>query len=76
MPAALNIDLKVTGDIGAGQQMIAQTITGIRTIRFRLKDGAVDVFADDPPRMLTIQFSNLTGVTFPSGTLVISMTDV
>ena len=74
MPAGA-ITLTATGDTGPGRQMTAQVIQNVINMNFRFKDGVVDIFADDPPRMLTVQYSNLSAVTFTPASKTVSFTD-
>jgi hypothetical protein len=74
MPAG-NVTVTATGDTGAGQQMTAQTLSNVSAMNFRFKDGAVDIIQEEPPRMLTVQYSNLTGVTFTPASRTVSFTD-
>jgi len=75
MPAG-TITLTVTADTGPNQQITAQVITEVISMNFRFKDGAVDIYADNPPRMLTVQYSDLTGVTFTPASRTVTITDV
>lgn len=77
MPAvgAGNITLVATADTGPGQQITAQTIANVSSMNFRYKDGVVDVFVEDPPKMLTLQYSNLSAISFVVATKTMTITD-
>jgi len=74
MPAG-NITLTATGDTGPGQQVTANVIPEVSRLDFRFKDGVVDVYVENPPKMLTFQYSNLSGVTFTPASRTVSFTD-
>lgn len=75
MPAG-NVTVTATGDTGPAQQITAAALTNVREMRFRFADGVVDIIQEDPPRMLSVQYSNLTGVTFTPASKTVSFTDV
>lgn len=74
MPAG-NVTLTATGDTGPGQQITAQSIPNVSAMNFRFKDGVVDIYVEDPPKMLSVQYSNLSGVTFTPASKTVSFTD-
>lgn len=69
------ITLVVTADTGPGQQMTAQTIPNVREIKFRFADGAMDVYVEDPPKLLQLQYSNLSAISFVVATKTMTITD-
>lgn len=75
MPAG-NIQLTATADTGPGQQATSQVIPNVSSMNFRFKDGVVDVYVEDPPKMLSFQYSNLTAVTFTPASKTVVITDV
>lgn len=75
MPAG-TITLTATADTGPNQQMTAQVINEVISMNFRFKDGSLDIYSDNPPRMLTVQYSDLTAVTFTPASRTVVITDV
>ena len=74
MPAG-NVTLTATGDTGPGQQITAAAIANVSQMNFRFKDGVVDIYVEDPPKMLSVQYSNLSAVTFTPASKTVSFTD-
>ena len=77
MPAvtAGNITAVVTADTGPGIQMTAQTIPNVSSVNIRAKDGVMDIYVEDPPKMLSVQYSNLSAITFVVATKTLTITD-
>ena len=77
MPAvtAGNITVVATADTGPGIQMTAQTISNVSSVNIRAKDGVMDIYVEDPPKMLSVQYSNLSAITFVVATKTLTITD-
>ncbi len=74
MPAGA-VTATVTGDTGPNQQITAAVLTNVIRMNFRFADGVVDIYTIDPPRMLSVQYSNLSAVTFTPASRTVTMTD-
>jgi hypothetical protein len=73
--SAGNVTATVTAKTGPGITVTGQVLTNVSEIRFRFKDGVVDIYRLEPPTMSSFEYSDISTVTItPSAKTVVLST--